>query len=134
LKKYCKSYAEPFIPASRTCWATLIKEGGYWMITLKRIVNYLLGVLDLLLVFRLIFKLLGANPGSAFVSLLYNISGVFLAPFSGIFRAIVINKGIANESVLEPATIIAMIVYALIAYGVVRLIEIYETRKDKEIQ
>ena len=104
------------------------------MITLKRIVNYLLGVLDLLLVFRLIFKLLGANPGSAFVSLLYNISGVFLAPFSGIFRAIVINKGIANESVLEPSTIIAMIVYALIAYGVVRLIEIYETRKDKEIQ
>jgi hypothetical protein len=103
------------------------------MITLKRIVNYILGILELLLVFRLIFKILGANPGSIFVSLLYNISGVFVAPFSGIFRAIV-NKGIANESVLEPSTIIAMIVYAIIAYGVVRLIEIYETRKDKEIR
>lgn len=103
------------------------------MITLKRIVYYILGVLEALFAFRLVFKLLGANPGSAFVSLIYTISGAFLAPFSGIFRSAV-NKGIETVSVLEPTTIIAMIVYALIAYGVVRLIEIYETRKDREIR
>ena len=57
------------------------------------------------------------------------ISGFFIAPFSGIFRAVVNNK-----AVLEPSTIIAMIVYALIGYGVVRLIEIYVTPKDKDIQ
>jgi hypothetical protein len=99
---------------------------------LRKTVYYILGVLEVLFAFRLIFKLLGANPGSTFVSLIYTISGAFLAPFSGIFRAAV-NKGIETKSVLEPTTIIAMIVYALIAYGIVRLIEIYETPKDREI-
>ena len=99
---------------------------------LRKIVYYILGALEALFAFRLIFKLLGANPGSTFVSLIYTVSGAFLAPFSGIFRAAV-NKGIETKSVLEPSTIIAMIVYALIAYGVVRLFEIYETPKDKGI-
>ena len=100
---------------------------------LRKIVYYILGVLEILFAFRLIFKLLGANPESTFVSLIYTISGAFLTPFSGIFRAAV-NKGIETKSILEPTTIIAMIVYALIAYGIVRLIEIYETPEDKEIR
>ena len=97
----------------------------------RRIVYYILGILEALFAFRLIFKLLGANPESVFVSFIYTISGVFLAPFNGIFRAAV-NNGIETQSVLEPTTIIAMIVYALLAYGVVRFIEIYGTPKDKE--
>ncbi len=94
------------------------------IIRIKKIVYYILGVFEVLFAFRLIFKLLGANPGSAFVSFIYNVSGVFIAPFNGIFRSAV-TKGIETRSVLEPTTIIAMIVYALIAYGVARLIEIY---------
>lgn len=94
------------------------------IIRIKKIVYYILGVFEVLFAFRLIFKLLGANPGSAFVSFIYNVSGVFIAPFNGIFRSAV-TEGIETRSVLEPTTIIAMIVYALIAYGVARLIEIY---------
>jgi uncharacterized membrane protein YuzA (DUF378 family) len=107
------------------------KIGGNKMETnrvLRKIVYYLLGVLEVLLAFRLVFKLLGANSGGTFVSLIYTISGVFLAPFSGIFRTAV-NNGIETKSVLEPATIIAMIVYALIAYGIVTLIKIFKTPK-----
>jgi len=98
----------------------------------RKIVYYILGIIEAFFAFRLMFKLLGANPGSVFVSLIYTVSGAFLAPFSGIFRTAV-TKGIETKSVLEPATIIAMIVYALIAYGIVRLIEIFGTHKDKEI-
>jgi len=92
---------------------------------LRSMVYYVFGILQTLLAFRLIFKLLGANPESTFVSLIYTVSGAFLSPFTGIFRSAV-NQGIETESVLEPTTIIAMIVYALIAYGIVRLIEIYQ--------
>ncbi|MFX4262520.1 YggT family protein [Pelotomaculum propionicicum] len=99
----------------------------------KKIVYYILGVLEVLFAFRLIFKLLGANPGSAFVSFIYTVSGVFAAPFNGIFRSAV-TEGIETKSVLEPTTIIAMIVYALIAYGVARLIEIYRTPRDEGIR
>ncbi|EHQ87631.1 YggT family protein [Desulfosporosinus youngiae] len=89
----------------------------------KNIVYYILGVLEVLLAFRLVFKLLGANPQSPFVSFIYSVSQAFLAPFNGIFRAAV-TKGIEAQSVLEPTTIIAMIVYAVLAWGIVKLIEI----------
>ena len=102
-------------------------------LVLRKIVYYILGAFEALFAFRLIFKLLGANPGNAFVSFIYTISGEFLAPFNGIFRSAV-TKGIETESVLEPTTIIAMVVYAVIAYGVVRLIEIYATPKGKRIR
>lgn len=89
----------------------------------KSIVYYVLGVLEVLLAFRLIFKLLGANPQSPFVSFIYSVSQAFLSPFTGIFRSAV-TKGIEAQSVLEPTTIIAMIVYAILAWGIVKLIEI----------
>ena len=100
---------------------------------LRKIVCYILGVLEALFAFRLIFKLLGANSGSSFVSLIYTITGILIAPFSGIFETAV-NKVVEIKSVLEPTTIIAMIIYALIAYGVVRLIEIFVTPKEKVIR
>jgi len=80
---------------------------------LRKIVHYILDVLEALFAFRLIFKFLGANPQNRFVSLIYTISGVFLTPFSGIFRTTT-KKAIETMSVLEPITIIAMIVYVLI--------------------
>lgn len=95
---------------------------------LKKIVYYILGIIQSLLLIRLIFRLLGANPESPFVSFIYSISGIFLAPFTGIFRAAATN-GIETTAILEPSIIIAIIVYTLIAYGVVRLIEIYQTPK-----
>jgi hypothetical protein len=99
----------------------------------RKLVYYIFGALEILLAFRLVFKVLGANPGSNFVSLIYTVSGVFLAPFRDVFR-IAVSEGIETKSVLEPTTIISMIVYAIIAYAIVRLIEINKAPKDKEIQ
>jgi hypothetical protein len=89
----------------------------------KRIVYYVLGILEVLLLFRFLFKLLGANPNSAFISFVYTLSNVFLAPFNGIFRPFV-TEGIETRAVFEPATIIAMLVYAVLAYGIVRFLEL----------
>lgn len=99
----------------------------------RKIVYYILGVLEVLFAFRLVFKLLGANPQSPFVSFIYSVSQAFLAPFSGIFRSAV-TKGIEAQSVLEPMTIIAMIVYAVVAWGIVKLIEISMPSKNNEIR
>jgi uncharacterized membrane protein YdbT with pleckstrin-like domain len=89
----------------------------------RKIIYYILGVLEVLFGFRLVFKLLGANPQSLFVSFVYTVSQAFLSPFVGIFRSTA-TKGIEAQSVLEPTTIIAMIVYAVIAWGIVKFIEI----------
>lgn len=86
----------------------------------QKIVYYILGIIEVLLAFRLIFKILGANPASGFVRFLYALTRVMILPFLGIFRT-----AASAGYVFEPATIIAMIVYAVIAYGIVRLLKIY---------
>ena len=112
--------------------ATIIRT-GQCNLKAKKIVYYILGVLEVLLAFRLVFKLLGANPQSPFVSFIYSVSQAFLAPFSGIFRSAV-TKGIGAQSILEPTTIIAMIVYAVVAWGIVKLIEISNPSQNSQIR
>lgn len=100
--------------------------------TAKRVIYYVLGLLEILLAFRFVFKLLGANPGSGFVSFIYAITQIFLAPFTTIFRTAV-TQGIETKAVLEPSTMIGMIVYALIAWGIVKLIITFRERKENQM-
>src|SRR5689334_17719584 len=50
-----------------------------------QVIWYILGVIEVLLAFRVILKLLAANPGSAFTSFIYTVSDPFALPFAGIF-------------------------------------------------
>jgi len=104
----------------------VIKKTDHGNLRARRIVCYIAGVLEVLLACRFVLKLLGANTKSIFVSIVYSVSQIFLYPFSGIFRSAV-TKGIETKSVLESSTIIAVIVYALVAWGIVKLIEISRT-------
>lgn len=99
--------------------------------TAKKVIYYILGLLEVLLAFRLIFKLLGANPASGFVAFIYSVTRIFLAPFTAIFRTAVAD-GIETKAVLEPGTIIAMIVYALIAWGIVKGIKMFTAHDENE--
>jgi hypothetical protein len=84
-----------------------------------RVVYYILGVMEALLGLRLLFKLLGANPLNAFVSFLYSLTGIFILPFLGIFRTVS-----SAQSIFEPAAVVAMVIYALIAYGILKLFKL----------
>jgi hypothetical protein len=86
-------------------------------------IYYILGVIEVLLGFRLLFKLLGASTASSFVSGLYAVTNVLSGPFAGIFRT-ASAKGAGTQFVLEPGTIIAMLVYAVIAMGLVNLVRL----------
>jgi len=77
----------------------------------------LFGVLEALIGIRVILMLIGANPGNLFTILVYQLSDLFLWPF----RNIVVNPAFQNH-VLEITSIIAMIVYPLIDWAIVRLI------------
>lgn len=92
-------------------------------VVLEKIIYYLFGILEVLLAFRLIFKLFGANQGSYFVSFIYRITSIFIFPFEGIFRRGV-SQGIETASVLEPSTIVSLVVYMLLAWGIVKLIQV----------
>lgn len=100
-----------------------------WNIKLRKIINYILGTLEILFAFRLVFKVLGANPENMFVDMIYSLSNIFLTPFEGIFRTTV-SEGIETQSVLEPHLLIAMVSYAILALGIVKLIELIGRQKD----
>jgi hypothetical protein len=97
--------------------------------TVEYLVYFFFGVLEILLVFRLILKLTGASIGSAFVGLIYGLTGVFIAPFEGIFHR-GFAQGVETTSVLEPSTLVAIIVYAVLAWGIVKLVRIFSGKKQ----
>lgn len=81
-----------------------------------QIVWYVLGLLEAILAFRFILKLLGASATAGFTNFIYSISLPFASPFLSVFK---ISKVIG--SVFEWTTILAMLVYWLIAYGIIKL-------------
>ena len=89
----------------------------YWLTAL---ISFLFGVLEVILGLRFVFRLLGANEGSDFVSSLYNFSHVFVAPFNGIFN----DQTIGNRSVLELSTLVAILIYALVGWGLISLVRV----------
>lgn len=85
-----------------------------------RVVWFIAGVLIVLLAIRFFFILLGANQGNAFVDFIYGLTYPFTAPFFGIF-SYSLRYGVAQ---VEVSTLIAMCIYALIAWGIARLLTI----------
>jgi hypothetical protein len=81
-----------------------------------QIMWYLLSILEALLAFRFILKLTRANPVAGFTDFIYTMSGVFTAPFEAVFR-----NFRAQGSVVEWTTLLAMVVYWLVASGIARL-------------
>ena len=84
-----------------------------------------LGIIEGLIVIRLILKLLAANAGAAFTSLIYGVTGPLVAPFQGVFPT-----PQTDGSVLEVSSLLALIVYALIAWAIVRIIRISANRRE----
>lgn len=89
----------------------------------RNIIYYILGVIEVLLFLRLLFRLLGANQSNTFIMFLYSSTRYLTAPFYGIFKTFRIG-GAITLFVFEPYTVIAMIVYAIAAWGIVKLLKV----------
>jgi len=76
-----------------------------------------LGLLEGLLALRIFLKLIGANAENAFAAALYSFTDLFLLPFVGLT-----GTPAAGGMVLEISSVIAMIVYALLAWVLERVV------------
>jgi len=97
--------------------------------TVEYLIYFFFGALEVLLAFRLVLKLMGASLASGFVGLIYGLTGIFILPFEGIFRRGTA-QGIETTSVLEPSTLMAIVVYAILAWGIVKLVRIFSGEKQ----
>lgn len=97
----------------------------------NQIIWYILGLIEVLLIFRVLLKALGANPFVGFTSLIYTITEPLVGPFQGI-----LGISTTGNSMIEWSTTVAAIVYLCVAWGLVYLLDlIYPiTPKDVETQ
>ena len=89
-----------------------------------QIVWWIVGLIDILIAIRFLLKMFGANTASAFVGFMYALTDPLVAPFHGIF-----NTAAAGHSVFEPESIVAIIIYTLIGWGIVSLIRLMARNK-----
>jgi YggT family protein len=89
--------------------------------SVARIVNivYLLfGAIELLLVVRIVLHMVGANPDNSFANFVNGLS----APFVALFANLLQNPALGTTGVLEITTLVAVIVYAIVAWLIGRVI------------
>ena len=88
------------------------------MARIVNIVYFLFGALQLLLAIRVVLRLLGANADNNFANIIYGLSEPLVALFASLLK----NPMLSSTAVLEVTTIIAMVVYAIVAWLITRLI------------
>jgi YGGT family len=77
----------------------------------------LFGILEVLIALRIALMLIGANPGSPIVALIYGFTYLFLFPFNGL-----VASPTAGNMVLELSSMFAMLIYGLIAWAMERTV------------
>jgi hypothetical protein len=82
-----------------------------------QIIWLLLGLLEAAIALRIVFKLIAVNAANPFAKLLYGVTNLFLAPFKSL-----VGNPTSSNNVLEITSIIAMLVYLLIAWGIERIV------------
>ena len=89
-------------------------------VLLERSIYLLLGIIEALLLLRLLLSLMGANRGNAFADVVFTTTGWFVGPFLDLFSY----QTAFGVSRLELETLVAMAVYGLVGAGLVALVRL----------
>lgn len=81
-----------------------------------QVVWYVLGLLEVLLALRFLLRLTAANPAAGFTDFVYSMTAPLIAPFAAVFPATAV-----EGNVFEWSTLLAMLVYWLAAWAIVKL-------------
>jgi uncharacterized protein YggT (Ycf19 family) len=107
---------------------TSIRKGPSGGEVIRRFVMLLFGILQGLLILRVILLLLIANPGNDVVALILNITDPFVEPFRNMFS---LNRVTADSgSVLDVTAIVALIAWTLIEALVIALLSLGARRGE----
>ncbi len=89
------------------------------VVVAQRIVWFIVGVVDAIIALRFILLLLGANREAGFTDFIYSVSAPLVSPFIGIF-----GQPTYGQSVFEISSVLAVLVYTLIGWGIAKLLTI----------
>lgn len=117
------------IPSTKTESTQKVFQQKKTIFRFYQVIWYILGVIETLLLFRFALKAFGANPFTGFVSFVYGVTDPLVLPFQGIFR--ISGQGIYT---IEWSTLVAVVVYALIAYGLVEIFQLVKPVSKDEVE
>jgi uncharacterized protein YggT (Ycf19 family) len=85
---------------------------------LNLLINFILNLIEGLLMLRIILKLFGASTRAPFVTWVYETTQPLLGPFLGMFPSPLLTGGF----IIEFSSLFALIVYAFVGYLAVELV------------
>ncbi|MFS8130733.1 MAG: hypothetical protein ACMG57_02015 [Candidatus Dojkabacteria bacterium] len=99
----------------------------FFVSKVNQVIFGLVSIVNVLILFRFILLLLGANQ-TGFVSFLVNFTNFFVAPFQGIFPATVVETGY-----FEVASILAIIAWYILALIFAVILGFFSTKTDESV-
>lgn len=88
---------------------------------LGQILYTILLIIETLIAIRFVLMLIGANAASAFVKFIYDISYIFIEPFSGIINA----DWHVGSFYIDVDALVALVIYMILAFVVIEIIRVF---------
>lgn len=107
---------------SHTVSETTIRRGPGPLAMVERLVIFVFGLIQALIVMRVILLLLAAREANPIVEFVYDLSEVFVAPFRGMFAMDTVPAG---QAALDVAAIVALIGWTILELLIIALIRIF---------
>ena len=107
----------------RTVVAETVRRSPSGAEIARRVVVFIFGIIQVLILLRIVLLLLNADRSNALVKGIYDLSAIFVAPFEGILRTDAIGRA---GSILDVAAIVALVGWTILeliiiaAIGIVR--------------
>ena len=86
----------------------------------QAVIWFITSVILIAIGFRFGLMLLGANANSGFAAFVYGVSHPLVAPFLALFNT----QPVYGKSIVETSTLVAFLVYPLIALGLAKIISL----------
>lgn len=84
--------------------------------TARRVVVFIFGIIQALIVIRIVLLLANANQGNGLVSFIYDLSAFFVGPFEGILNTDAVRSG---ASVFDVAALVALIGWTVLEFLII---------------
>jgi uncharacterized protein YggT (Ycf19 family) len=104
--------AAPVAAAAVARPAAPARRARTWPGALSRILTFLFGVLQALLLLRIVLLLLAANQDNSIVAGILSVTDPFVEPFRGMFKLDEIKS--QHGSILDLAAIVALVAWSLV--------------------
>ena len=89
---------------------------------IERLIIWIFGIVQLLIILRIVLLLFAARDGNPIVNFVYSVTDLLVAPFRGIFG---INEIAAGATALDIAAIVALVGWTILELVILGLVRIF---------